>query len=125
MIVVNRAWLLHVGMPAEVVVELQDAPAIMLSSLYSFAGGMGGGRYTTALLEEPKPRTLILVAMRDRYGASSGLVATVMELCCCSDGSMRGPSDTERATLIDALDQIDHPTARAVAAAVYEHAHRP
>lgn len=123
MIVINTNWLLKIGMPTPVVAALQDAPGLLLCLTSNiFGGGPHGHRFTSALLLEPPPRTLVLVGMTDRYGASSGMVSGVIELCTsASTESIRAPSAAERPVLLRALAEVDHWTAAAIAAAVFEH----
>jgi len=118
MIVVNRNWLLHIGMPAEVIAALEETRGLMLSELDAFAVGMTGGRYTSQLVREQHPRTLLLLGLRDKHGAASGMGATI-ELGI-SGTELRMLSASEQRTALDALSAIDTPTARAVAAAIHE-----
>ena len=119
MIVVNRNWLLTIGMPGLVVSALEECSALMLSDLYSFAGGAGGERYRSALVAEDAPRTLLLVGMADRYSAARGLGSSIIELGT-KGSTHRMLSTLERTTLLEFLAAVDHPTARAIEAAVHE-----
>lgn len=118
MIVVNRNWLDHLGMPAEVVAALEETRGLMLSELDTFAAGVTGGRYTSALVREEHPRTLLLLGMTDP-ACNAASMGAIIEIGI-SGGVLRNPSETERDTILDVLALVDHPTARAIAAALSE-----
>lgn len=117
MIVVNRNWLLCIGMPPDVVASLEETSGLMLSDLDTFATGITGVRYTSALAHEMQPRTLLLVGMTDRNGHGAG--SSTIEIGI-SGGVLHRPSETERDTMLDLLSLVDHWTARAIEAALSE-----
>lgn len=118
MIVVNRNWLIFIGMPTAVALALEETRGLMLSAVDTFAAGFGGGRFTSALVRETHPRTLLLLGMADRHGAASGMTSTIES--GLNGGSLRLPSPPERQVAIEMLGSIDHPTARAIIAAIHE-----
>lgn len=117
MIVVNRNWLINLGMPSEVALALEDGDGLMFSHLDSFAAGMTGARYTSALVREPAPRTLLLLGLHDRPGAGEGL-ASIIEIGL-DGGTLRRPRKSERETILDMLALVDHWSARAIGAALH------
>ncbi len=117
-IVVNRNWLIHLGMPAEVAAALEETRGLMLAELDTFAAGISGARYTSALVRETHPRTLLLLGIRDRHGAASGMTSSIE--IGLSGATLRYPTPTERRTILESLGMFDHPTASAIEAAVHE-----
>lgn len=109
MIIVSRNWLVRIGPTAE---ALRKAPGLLLSHHPHF---VAVARYTSALMQESSPRTLVLVGLTDAQGAASDVRWKVVELCwdaCRND--YRTPSPAERATLFSLLKRLDHPTARKI-----------
>lgn len=118
MIVVNRNWLRYLGMPADVVAALEECRGLLLADVDAFAVGYNRGRYTSALMSEPAPRTLLLLGMHDRHGQASSR-ASIIEIGV-TGFELRSPSRSERLTALSILSLLAHPTADAIAAAIYE-----
>jgi hypothetical protein len=116
MIVINVYWLQHIGMPTDIVMGLLETRGLMFTALDTFAAGFTGGRFSSALWRDTLPRTLLLVGVSDRHGIADGIGA-VIELGI--DGhDFRRLSEPETVVLLEHLDSIDHPSARAIATAV-------
>lgn len=116
MIVINVYWLQHIGMPTDIVMGLLETRGLMFTALDTFAAGFTGGRFSSALWRDTLPRTLLLVGVSDRHGVAEGIGA-VIELGI--DGhDFRKLSEPETVVLLEHLDAIDHPTARAITSAI-------
>lgn len=116
MIVFNVYWLEAIGMPHAVVEALVETRGLMFTALDTFGSGLTGGRFSSALFRETAPRMLVLVGTSDRHGVASGW-GSVIEIGI--DGhNLRGLTTTERDVLLEHLAMIDHPTSRAIAAAI-------
>jgi hypothetical protein len=118
MIVVNRNWLIFLGMPTAVALALEETRGLMLAGVDTFAAGFGGGRYTTELARETQPSSLLLLGMADRHGASPACLT--IEVGIDGGGALRLPSPSERQVAIEQLAAIDHPSASAIVAAIHE-----